>query len=89
MLQHTQTKPVPPSQRTEMKIPEAFDQIVLACLEKNPHDRPATVDELAARLASIETTGVWTQDRSRQWWDACHPRTTQGSDLAAAGARSR
>ena len=88
MLHHTQTAPIPPSQRTEVKIPAAFDQVVLACLAKSLNDRPATAEALAARLVSIGTTDVWTQERSRQWWDRCHPRITKSSDLAAAGDRS-
>ena len=44
VLQHTQAKPIPPSQRTELPIPEAFDQLITACLEKNPDDRPPTVE---------------------------------------------
>ncbi len=35
-VQHAQAKPVPPSQRTELKIPDALDQLILDCLEKNP-----------------------------------------------------
>ncbi len=78
MLQHTQTTPVPPSQRTELQLPEAFDRVILACLEKDPSDRPATADALAALLAGIETTGSWTRDRAIEWWDAHHPRTPRG-----------
>jgi eukaryotic-like serine/threonine-protein kinase len=74
MLHHTQTKPVPPSKRTELQIPEALDQVILACLEKSPDDRPATADALSARLASIETTESWTPELTRQWWDTHRPR---------------
>jgi eukaryotic-like serine/threonine-protein kinase len=76
MVQHTQAKPVPPSQRTELKIPEALDEVVLACLEKDPGHRPATAEALAARLCSIEATGSWTQDDARRWWDSHHPRAS-------------
>jgi len=86
MLQHTQVKPVPPSQRTELEIPEAFDRVILACLEKLPDDRPATAEDLAARLASIETAGAWTQDAARLWWDANHPRIAKSVDAAAGNA---
>jgi len=86
MLQHTQLKPVPPSQRTELEIPEAFDRVILACLEKLPDDRPATAEDLAARLASIETAGAWTQDAARHWWDANHPRIAKSVDAAAGNA---
>ena len=36
LLQHVQTPPVPPSQRTELPIPRELDELVLACLEKDP-----------------------------------------------------
>jgi eukaryotic-like serine/threonine-protein kinase len=75
LLQHTQAQPVPPSQRTEMKIPETFDRVILACLEKDPNNRPATADALSALFAAIETPATWTQDLSRRWWDASHPRS--------------
>jgi eukaryotic-like serine/threonine-protein kinase len=76
MLQHTQARPVPPSQRTELNIPEPFDRLILSCLEKIPDDRPATAEAFAEGLAGIDTAGSWTQHLARQWWDAYHPKTS-------------
>ena len=55
----------------------AFDQLILAYLEKRPDQRPSTADTLAARLAGIEAAGSWSQHLARQWWDEHHPRTRQ------------
>src|SRR6185503_425942 len=40
ITKHIQEQPVPPSRRTELEIPPALDQFVLACLAKKPEDRP-------------------------------------------------
>ena len=79
MLQHVQSRPVPPSKRTELKVPEAFDRVILACLEKNPDDRPPSAESLAARLAAIETERAWTPDLRRKWWDTSHPRLMESA----------
>jgi serine/threonine-protein kinase len=73
MFHHAQAKPIPPSQRTELQIPEAFDRVILTCLEKNRGDRPETADVLADRLRTIEVKEPWMADRRRQWWDTYHP----------------
>ena len=75
MMQHAHEPPVPPSQRTEIEIPDALDQAILACLAKSPDDRPATADALASRLASIEMGARWTDAQALQWWEAHHPAT--------------
>jgi eukaryotic-like serine/threonine-protein kinase len=72
MMHHAQTVPVPPSARTEVALSKRFDAVVLACLAKNPDDRPATADALAAELAAIGMT-AWTPDKRLTWWDAHHP----------------
>jgi serine/threonine-protein kinase len=73
ILKHTHDAPVPPSQRSELNIPPALDDVILACLEKNPDGRPATADALAARLTAIQTSSPWTKERASAWWNVHHP----------------
>jgi serine/threonine protein kinase len=84
MLQHVQTKPEPPSRRTEQDIPESFDALILACLEKDPGDRPPTADAVAARLNPIETRSTWSTERARQWWDLHHPSADDSARRGSA-----
>jgi eukaryotic-like serine/threonine-protein kinase len=77
LLQHTQAKPIPPSERTELTIPPTFDHLMLACLEKRPDDRPATADAMASQLATIETESLWTAERALHWWGLHHPSSTR------------
>jgi len=68
LLQHAQTAPAPPSSRTDMPIPRAFDDLVVSCLAKDPADRPQSARELSRRLAEVEGADAWTQERARDWW---------------------
>jgi eukaryotic-like serine/threonine-protein kinase len=74
LLQHAQTAPAPPSARSELTIPPALDELVLACLAKEPAQRPQTARELSLRLAELEARHPWTQERAREWW-ALHKPT--------------
>ena len=68
VLDHIQTTPIPPSQRTELEIPSALEQIILSCLEKKPEKRPQTALELAERLAACEIREPWTREDAQRWW---------------------
>jgi eukaryotic-like serine/threonine-protein kinase len=68
-LHHVQTPPIPPSKRTELPIPGELDDLVLACLEKDPNRRPqdaGKVFELACRCRSGET---WNTAAAKSWWE--------------------
>ncbi|MDH3458346.1 MAG: serine/threonine protein kinase, partial [Gemmatimonadota bacterium] len=73
MVMHLNEEPVPPSQRTEMKIPAALEQIIMQCLEKDPAHRAQTADELSRALAACETLAVWDREKEVRWWDAHRP----------------
>jgi serine/threonine-protein kinase len=49
-------------------VPAALDDLVLSCLAKDPNDRPQSARALSSRLAGIDGSTVWTEDRARGWW---------------------
>jgi len=67
-LEHLQTAPIPPSQRTEMPIPRDLDRIVMACLEKDPSRRPQDADELLQLLRRVRIGESWDNGMARAWW---------------------
>lgn len=69
LTQHATTEPTPPSLRSELPIPPALDDVVLACLAKDPGERPQGAAELAARLEGIRFDRAWDGERAREWWD--------------------
>ena len=84
LVQHAQAQPEPPSARTELPIPHELDAIVLACLAKDPADRPQRAGELARRLEKVPVSAAWTKELARTWWETHHPSTspTRHRDLA-------
>jgi serine/threonine-protein kinase len=79
VVQHVREQPVPPSQRTELDIPVSLEQVILRCLEKDPDDRPQTVDELSQLLGACEVKTPWTGEGARDWWSM---HVASGSALA-------
>ena len=75
IMHHAHTPPTPPSQRSELAIPPALDDLVLSCLAKDPADRPQTAAELSRRLAGIRVVSGWSDERARDWWSAHRPES--------------
>ena len=73
LVQHAQGIPEAPSTRTTQPIPQELDAIVLACLAKNPAERPQTARELARRLDAVPGLAPWTPEEARAWWDRYLP----------------
>ena len=92
LVKHAHAAPSAPSQRTELAIPGSFDDLVLACLAKDPAARPQTADEVAERLSAIRGLPPWTQARANAWWQLHAPASPSigfdpNSALAAAADR--
>jgi serine/threonine-protein kinase len=65
---HLQDAASPPSAKSRVPLPQGLDQVILACLAKNPELRPRTAGELSTSLAAINIQ-PWTQEQARQWWE--------------------
>jgi eukaryotic-like serine/threonine-protein kinase len=76
---HVNREPEPPSRRTTRPVPADLEGIVLACLAKDPADRPQTADELAMRLGSVRVGEEWTPLRAKEWWDTNRPASPAGA----------
>ncbi len=67
----------PPSLRLVMRsyCPPQLEQILAACLAKQPEDRPANARELATQLRAIPIPDehAWTEDKARAWWAEYSP----------------
>ena len=87
LLQHVHAQPVPPSQRTELPIPREVDDLVLACLQKDPNLRPQNAEELFEMACGCHT-GVWDQAQATRWWEQHLPDLTAPLAVAAAASES-
>jgi serine/threonine-protein kinase len=76
LVQHVQTPPAPPSQRTEIRIPRELDEVVLACLEKDPNKRPQDAEELFRIACGCKGCDGWNSDEARIWWETHLPELT-------------
>jgi hypothetical protein len=73
LLQHASSPPVPPSARASQPIPPALDALVLACLAKDPAERPGSARELSRLLGELAGAGDWSRERAIEWWLAHLP----------------
>jgi eukaryotic-like serine/threonine-protein kinase len=87
LMAHVDMVPVPPSQRTELPIPRELEQIVLACLEKDPGKRPQNGEVLWDMSFECKGRGAWSRAAARQWWESHLPELTSPHVLATPAAR--
>lgn len=69
--QHLHSAPEPLSSRLGKPVLPELEEIVLACLAKDPSERPETafaLEQLLVDCASV--TGSWTSDDARLWWSS-------------------
>lgn len=65
---HYEEAPRPPSSVAPGPVPPGLDELVLALLEKQPQDRPASAEEVRATLEGLAAEEPWTQAQAEAWW---------------------
>jgi len=86
LLRHAHDVPVPPSRRSELTIPGALDEVILACLAKHPDQRPQSAAELGRRLvAALAESERWTEDRAEHWWQRHRPELARPTPTCCDG----
>lgn len=85
MAQHLQSPPVPPSGLVSFPVSPGLERIVLACLAKDPGDRPQSAVDLARQLAAADPD-PWTDADAHAWWSTVQqpaPHMTVAADTSA------
>jgi serine/threonine-protein kinase len=77
MQLHASAPPPPPSALSELPIPSELDTTVLACLAKDPRDRPASADVLVQTLDRLAAAHPWQQRQARSWWELHEPELSE------------
>jgi hypothetical protein len=64
---HLRTKPTPPSERLGREIPSGLERVIIACLAKDPVDRPQAAIDLEKQLTGCDVSG-WDTEKVAAWW---------------------
>ena len=67
MSRHMFEQPKPPSGHAAQPIPAELDALVVACLSKEPDERP-DAREVARRLRAMEGAATWDGVAAERWW---------------------
>ena len=85
-VQHVTATPKRPSQFIE--LPAELEDILLACLAKNPAHRPASAAELAKLLRAVPLGTAWSEERAHKWWLDFQAAAPQRPTTAESTTRS-
>jgi serine/threonine-protein kinase len=86
ILMHAQTQPEPPSLRMGRTLPTELECLIMACLAKDPSQRPGSAEQLADALQHCGTE-PWSQAEARDWWEQYVPSEAVSSSTEPTAAR--
>jgi serine/threonine-protein kinase len=75
---HLHTEPESPSERLGVPVPQALEDLILACLAKDRSDRPQSAGDLGHRLGRCRpSVEPWTAEDATAWWSRYGSSTSQ------------
>lgn len=84
LQKHVTESPLPPSGRANVTVSQAFEDVLLSCLEKSRARRPQTARDLAQMLLRCQPAGNWTVLDAEAWWTNHDRRQRPGSSSGGA-----
>jgi len=78
--------PAPRVSASVPAIPEAFDELIAACLEKDRARRPQSAEAVIEALDRLSTRLAWTQVDAAAWWAKYRERRGPGDGMPATAA---
>jgi serine/threonine-protein kinase len=87
LMRHVHDEPMAPSLRTEQPIPGNVDDFVMACLHKDPNQRPQNAEELFELASRCQTSDAWDLYRARKWWQVHLPDLTRPKEMVMSRSR--
>lgn len=86
---HIHSEPRRPSDFLSEALPDDVESLVLACLAKDPADRPASAHALADAIEACGAFGSWPRLARQQWWAEHGPEVVPArAEHATAGTRT-
>ncbi len=65
---HLHTEPEPPSARLGTPLPADLERLIMACLAKDPAERPQSARAMRDALLACADAGAWSEEAARAWW---------------------
>ena len=75
MAAHAHQTPKPIADQVSATVDPGLDTVIMACLAKDPADRPATALELSRRLSVLDLEREWSEEQASTWWAEHFPPT--------------
>jgi serine/threonine-protein kinase len=79
MRAHLRTIPPTPSKRLGREVCPELERVIMACLAKDPADRPQTADALRRSLLAAASPPGWTEEAAETWWRDRDPKKERAS----------